>query len=224
MEKPIVSIVIPVYNGANYMKEAIDSALNQTYPNCEVIVVNDGSNDNGATEKIALSYGDRIRYIKKENGGVATAVNRGIKEMKGEYFSWLSHDDYYYPQKIEKQIEAIEKSGDKTAIAHSNFDFLNMTTGEKTSVDWLKQYDMQQLTNSNFAPVFLCIHGCSILIHKSHFERVGLYDPELIATGFCIFVSCNEGTEICICAGESFCGKNSWRAGQPDFGMSQTGI
>lgn len=131
MEKPIVSIVIPVYNGANYMKEAIDSALNQTYPNCEVIVVNDGSNDNGATEKIALSYGDRIRYIKKENGGVATAVNRGIKEMKGEYFSWLSHDDYYYPQKIEKQIEAIEKSGDKTAIAHSNFDFLNMTTGEK---------------------------------------------------------------------------------------------
>lgn len=128
------------------MKEAIDSALNQTYPNCEVIVVNDGSNDNGATEKIALSYGDRIRYIKKENGGVATAVNRGIKEMKGEYFSWLSHDDYYYPQKIEKQIEAIEKSGDKTAIAHSNFDFLNMTTGEKTSVDWLKQYDMQQLT------------------------------------------------------------------------------
>ena len=157
MGKPLVSIVIPVYNGANYMKEAIDSALNQTYPNCEVIVVNDGSNDNGATEKIALSYGDRIRYIKKENGGVATAVNRGIKEMKGEYFSWLSHDDYYYPQKIEKQIEAIEKSGDKTAIAHSNFDFLNMTTGEKTSVDWLKQYDMQQLTNSNFAPVFLCL-------------------------------------------------------------------
>ena len=50
MEKPIVSIVIPVYNGAKYMKEAIDSALNQTYPNCEVIVVNDGSNDNGATE------------------------------------------------------------------------------------------------------------------------------------------------------------------------------
>lgn len=66
MEKPIVSIVIPVYNGAKYMKEAIDSALNQTYPNCEVIVVNDGSNDNGATEKIALSYGDRIRYIKKK--------------------------------------------------------------------------------------------------------------------------------------------------------------
>ncbi|MCC2224239.1 MULTISPECIES: glycosyltransferase [Roseburia] len=188
MEKPIVSIVIPVYNGANYMKEAIDSALNQTYPNCEVIVINDGSNDNGATEKIALSYGDRIRYIKKENGGVATAVNRGIKEMKGEYFSWLSHDDYYYPQKIEKQIEAIEKSGDKTAIAHSNFDFLNMTTGEKTSVDWLKQYDMQQLTNSNFAPVFLCIHGCSILIHKSHFERVGLYDPELIATQDSVFL------------------------------------
>lgn len=81
MEKPIVSIVIPVYNGANYMKEAIDSALNQTYPNCEVIVVNDGSNDNGATEKIALSYGDRIRYIKKEKWW---SSNRGKQRNKGD--------------------------------------------------------------------------------------------------------------------------------------------
>lgn len=81
MEKPIVSIVIPVYNGANYMKEAIDSALNQTYPNCEVIVVNDGSNDNGATEKIALSYGDRIRYIKKRKWW---SSNRGKQRNKGD--------------------------------------------------------------------------------------------------------------------------------------------
>lgn len=63
---PLVSIVIPVYNGSNYMREAIDSALNQSYDNIEVIVVNDGSTDNGATEAIALEYGDRIRYIAKE--------------------------------------------------------------------------------------------------------------------------------------------------------------
>jgi len=66
--KPLVSIVIPVFNGANYMRQAIDSALAQTYRNTEIIVVNDGSEDNGQTEAIARSYGERIRFISKENG------------------------------------------------------------------------------------------------------------------------------------------------------------
>ncbi|MDR1982842.1 MAG: glycosyltransferase family 2 protein [Holosporaceae bacterium] len=90
---PLVSMVTPVYNGSNYMREAIDSALAQTYKNIEIIVVNDGSTDN--TEDIALSYGDKIRYFKKENGGVASALNLAIENMKGKYFSWLSHDDAY---------------------------------------------------------------------------------------------------------------------------------
>ena len=85
-ENPLVSIVIPVYNGSDYLREAIDSALAQTYANIEVLVINDGSKDNGATESIALSYGDRIRYFNKENGGVASALNMGIEQMKGDYF------------------------------------------------------------------------------------------------------------------------------------------
>ncbi|MBO5570669.1 MAG: glycosyltransferase, partial [Clostridia bacterium] len=76
---PKVSIVIPVYNGANFLREAIDSALGQTYPNIEILVVNDGSDDGGETESIALSYGNQIRYFRKENGGVATALNFGIE-------------------------------------------------------------------------------------------------------------------------------------------------
>ena len=82
MKNPLVSIIIPVYNGSNFMREAIDSALAQTYPNIEILVVNDGSTDN--TREIALSYGDKIRYFEKENGGVATALNLAIREMKGE--------------------------------------------------------------------------------------------------------------------------------------------
>ena len=70
-----ISIIIPVYNGANYLRNAIDSALEQTYDNCEVLVINDGSSDDGATERIAAEYGERIRYFYKENGGVATALN-----------------------------------------------------------------------------------------------------------------------------------------------------
>src|SRR5665647_567426 len=94
---PKVSIVIPVYNGSKYLGEAIDSALAQTYKNLEIIVSNDGSSDNGATERVAKSYGDKIIYLgKKDNGGASTALNAAIKVMTGEYFSWLSHDDMYY--------------------------------------------------------------------------------------------------------------------------------
>ena len=82
-DNPKVSIIIPVYNGSNYLKEAIYSALNQTYNNIEVLVINDGSEDNGKTRNIALSYGDRIKYIEKENAGVSSALNVGVKSMTG---------------------------------------------------------------------------------------------------------------------------------------------
>lgn len=107
--QPKVTIIIPVYNGSNFLSEAIDSALAQTYKNCEILVVNDGSDDNGASEKTALSYGDRIRYYRKENGGVSSVLNFAFNKMGGEWFSWLSHDDLYYPRKIEKQIKFINK-------------------------------------------------------------------------------------------------------------------
>ena len=96
---PIVSVVIPVYNGSNYLKNAIDSALAQTYENVEVIVVNDGSDDDGKTASIIKNYGNKIKSIEKENGGVASALNSGIREMNGDYFIWLSHDDELYPEK-----------------------------------------------------------------------------------------------------------------------------
>ena len=78
---PKISIVIPVYNGADFVAEAIDSALNQTYDNVEIIVVNDGSKDN--TEEVVKRYGDKVRYFAKPNGGVSSALNLGIAEMTG---------------------------------------------------------------------------------------------------------------------------------------------
>ncbi|HEY5765864.1 MAG TPA: glycosyltransferase family A protein, partial [Candidatus Deferrimicrobiaceae bacterium] len=69
---PKVSIVIPVYNGSDYLREAVDSALAQTYGNVELLVIDDGSDDGGKTGEIARSYGERIRYFRKENGGVAS--------------------------------------------------------------------------------------------------------------------------------------------------------
>ncbi|MBB6732240.1 glycosyltransferase [Cohnella zeiphila] len=181
MQMPLVSIVIPVYNGANYMREAIDSALAQTYPNIEVIIVNDGSKDEGETERIALSYGDRIRYLHKNNGGVATALNYAIEEMKGDYFSWLSHDDLYYPQKVEKQIEALQNSGNERSIVLSDVDFME-TDVVTTQLKLSNMHTVEQLQNSVFPVIEGLIHGCSLLIHKSHFERVGQFDESLITT------------------------------------------
>ena len=117
MYQPNISIVIPAYNASNYLAEAIDSALAQTYPNVEIIVVNDGSRDDGATERVALSYGNRIRYFCKENGGSSSAINMGIANMTGEWFSWLSHDDLYVPEKLEKQVAYINGLGvDREAL------------------------------------------------------------------------------------------------------------
>jgi glycosyltransferase involved in cell wall biosynthesis len=101
---PKVSIVIPVYNGANFLGEAIESAIAQTYANLEIIVVNDGSTDDGETESIAKAYGEKIVYYSKKNGGVASALNYGIEKMTGQFFSWLSHDDLYVRTKVEDQV------------------------------------------------------------------------------------------------------------------------
>ena len=178
---PLVSIVIPVYNGSNYMREAIDSALAQTYKNIEILVVNDGSNDEGKTKDIALSYGNRIRYFEKENGGASTALNLGIKKMKGEYFSWLSHDDLYDKDKIEKQIEYLKGNsllGTKTIV------FSDFATIDKTGkIIRLIKIDYKEIkNNSKYALLRHYINGLSLLIPKQAFMDYGGFDTELKCT------------------------------------------
>jgi glycosyltransferase involved in cell wall biosynthesis len=104
---PLFSVIIPVYNGSNYLSQAIDSVLEQTYQNIELIVVNDGSTDNFETRNISLSYGNKIRYFEKDNGGVSSALNFGISKMLGKYFCWLSHDDFFPPDRIKSDYHTI---------------------------------------------------------------------------------------------------------------------
>lgn len=176
---PRVSIIIPVYNGSEYLGEAIDSALGQSYHNVEVIVVNDGSDDDGATEKIALSYSDRIRYFSKENGGVSTALNIGIGKMTGDYFSWLSHDDVYYPNKIESQIAFLRENYLKDAILYGGYELIDEASNVISQVKPDNAYSEEKLNISLFPVLRGLINGCSLLIHKSHFERCGLFDEDL---------------------------------------------
>lgn len=182
---PKVSIIIPVYNGANYMRQAIGSALAQTYGNIEVIVVNDGSRDGGETARIARSYGDLIRYFEKPNGGVATALNLGIEKMRGEYFSWLSHDDMYTPQKIQEEVRRLISAEDRTTIIAEGYQVVNSEGEYQYTVNLHSLYAVERLTNSMFLIMRGGINGCALLIHKSHFERAGLFDPALPTTQDC---------------------------------------
>ena len=175
---PLISIVIPVYNGSNYLKDAIESALEQTYRNIEIIVVNDGSIDDGATMCIAQSYGDKISYFEKPNGGVASALNLGIQKMRGEYFSWLSHDDLYYPNKIEEQVRIIEEIGYDTII-YSDFDLID-ENGLVLSVSNLPNIDPKHFRF--WLTLESRLHGCTLLIPKQAFTCYGLFDETLRTT------------------------------------------
>lgn len=180
---PKVSIIIPVYNGANFLAEAIDSALAQTYKNIEIIVVNDGSSDGGATEGIAKQYGEKIRYFCKPNGGVSSALNLGIKNMTGEYFSWLSHDDLYLPEKIEHSVNVLRlhKDAQGKLIAYSCG---LLVREDKTKIRRMrKQFTPGKIYTGAEAAYLsankgtLC--GCCLLIPRGAFESVGLFDESL---------------------------------------------
>jgi hypothetical protein len=176
--KPKVSIIIPVYNGSNYVSLAIECAIRQDYENIEILVIDDGSKDK--TEKICKKYKDKITYIKKENGGVASALNLGIEKMTGDYFSWLSHDDLYYPNKISTEIKYLMDNNllNSKTILCSNF----------SAVDEFGNFMFNTSLNYRFInkdPVFPllfgAINGLSLLIPKQAFKDAGGFDLNLRA-------------------------------------------
>lgn len=176
---PRVSIVIPVYNGSDFLGEAIDSVLAQTYRNIEIVVVNDGSQDDGKAERVALSYGSRIRYFSKPNGGVASALNMAIREMTGEYFSWLSHDDLYSTTKIEREIEALSKLDRDRTIIYCDYSVFS-TDPEQAIPVRLKSVPPEQFRY--WITVENALHGCTLLIPKVAFEECGGFNEALRTT------------------------------------------
>ncbi|SMM98926.1 Glycosyltransferase [uncultured Candidatus Thioglobus sp.] len=110
MNNPKISVIMPVYNGEKYLKEAINSILNQTFTDFEFIIINDGSTDN--TENIILSYDDeRIIYIKnQENLKISKTLNKGIELAKGEYIARMDADDISIPKRFEKQMSFMQKN------------------------------------------------------------------------------------------------------------------
>ena len=114
--KKLVSIIIDNYNYAGYVSAAIESALSQTYPLCEVVVVDDGSTD--SSRDTIASFGDKIRPILKPNGGQASAFNAGFAIAKGDIVCFLDSDDVFLPTKVARVVEALENSSRKWCFHH----------------------------------------------------------------------------------------------------------
>ena len=108
-EAGLVSVVIPAYNRAHTVARCVDSVLSQTHPQVEAIVVDDGSRDNTAEVMKRYAGDRRVRYVPKENGGVSTARNRGMRESRGEFMALLDSDDWWFADKLDLQVKILRE-------------------------------------------------------------------------------------------------------------------
>jgi len=166
MDNPLVSIIIPVYNGEQFIREAIDSVLAQTYRPIEIIVVDDGSQDN--TAKIIKSY-PQVTYIYQKNSGHGVAKNTGIQHSKADYLSFLDADDLWDAQKIEIQMNYI----------------LNNPEIEYVICNMKNFYQPDCIQNQEIKEKFpddeqACYTPSGLLIRKAVISKIGGFKPEIL--------------------------------------------
>jgi glycosyltransferase involved in cell wall biosynthesis len=171
---PLVSIVIPAYNSANYLPQALDSVLNQTFRDYEIIVVDDGSTDE--TEQVLAPYRGLIRYIRKENGGPASARNAGIRQASGEYIAFLDADDIWLPDKLQSQIDFISKNPDLHVLftdcaIFDQHGFVTSSIKENHNIS--ARITFQDLLTKHFVPM------SSIIVKRACLDEIGLFDESL---------------------------------------------
>lgn len=183
--EPKVCVIMPCYNGEKFIGEAIESVLNQTYNNWELIIVDDGSTDN-SKEVIKRYFNDnRIKYIAhKENRGIPAARNTGIKASKGEYIAFLDQDDIWLPEKLKEQIEIFNVDRDKQ-IGLVFTDIMHLIEDETIRPEWPSKYvpnnlrikSKEEVLKSLFLQNF--IPSISVIVRKDCFDRKGLLNENI---------------------------------------------
>ena len=172
MGDPAVSVVMPVYNGEDYVRSAVESVLRQTFQDFELIVVDDGSRD--STPEVVKSYGGRVRYVRQENAGAAAAFNHGISLARGRYISWLSHDDEFLPGKLEEQVRAAGRAGGP-AVCYTDIQFID-ARGEVTEERDLPEHPPGELLRNLLVAGPVTLAAYSLLYDRRCVEEVGVYD------------------------------------------------
>ncbi|MGB8658701.1 MAG: glycosyltransferase [Candidatus Zixiibacteriota bacterium] len=171
---PEVSVVIPTYNSAHFLGEALQSVFDQTFKDYELIVVDDGSTDE--TKQIVAEYGDKIKYIFQENSGPASAKNNGIRNSVGKYIAFLDADDLWLPTKLEKQVKTFQQSPELAMIftEHSVFNdrgiYLALIGKRK------------RLIKGDIARNIFLHNGVAtptVIVRKEIFNKIGLFEEDL---------------------------------------------
>jgi len=172
MRRPLVSVIIPNYNGERFLRESINSVLRQTYTPIEVIVVDDGSTDN--SKEIITSYKKRIKsyFLPHRNANVAR--NFGFRKSSGEYVQFLDSDVVIFPEKIKVQVERFRSLPADYGVIYGGYSVVERESNRR--VDVLKGY------RGNIYKILLekdVVGNPSHLISRTTFERVGGYDEEM---------------------------------------------
>jgi glycosyltransferase involved in cell wall biosynthesis len=170
-----VTVIIPTYNRADLLPEALDSVLGQTYPNVELIVVNDGSTDN--TEEVLEPYMEKINYLRQANRGVAAARNAGIKKASGRYVTVLDDDDIMLPRAVELMVRCIHRNPQVDVLFKNLFKFKHESTPRRID----KVISFPYLYDDELLPWFL--HDWqgygTPFIRRDCFQSVGLFREDL---------------------------------------------
>lgn len=163
-----VSVIIPTYNRADLLPEAIDSVLAQTWKEMEIIVVDDGSTDR--TEETVRRYDDRVRYFYKEHGGPSSARNMGIKKAKGTYVAFLDSDDVWEPEKLRIQMDFMSE--------HPEIKFV-CTDSSLIGSRECRQRKLRKESMGNLFPILYSnsfINTSTALMVKECFQEIGYFD------------------------------------------------
>jgi len=162
---PLVSVVIPVFNGERFLREAVQSVLDQKYSPIEIIIVDDGSTDGSSA--VARSFSETVRYLYQANQGPAAARNRGIEHAQGSLIAFADADDLWPSEKLEMQLPYL-----------INDAAIEIVMGRIQQVRLSKTVNGQTQTEELAEPAFSVNLG-SAVIKKSVFERVGLFDESM---------------------------------------------
>lgn len=177
MSYGLVSVIMPVYNRAMLVPQAIDSVLSQTYNNVEVITINDGSTDStlAVLRKYEEDWPGKVRVIDQSNQGQVAARNNGIKAATGEYIAFLDSDDLWLPRKLELQLPRFTPEVGLVYSAVEFIDEVGKVTGVERCDPKLEGYIYPQLLVQNR------MTGGTVVVRKVVLDEVGLFDPEFKA-------------------------------------------